>query len=88
MTATAYVGKQVHNLLWDKRIPQKSLAEHLGISESTLSKKLRGDRPWTIEELLTAAKFLDAPIGDLLPTTRGKFVDMYDPTLLPMLAAA
>lgn len=71
MSATIYVGRQVHNLLWDKRIRNKQLAAHLGISESTLSKKIRGDRPWTLDEVLSTAEFLDVPLTDLLPGAHG-----------------
>lgn len=66
-TATAIVGKKIHDLLWERRIPQRQLADHIDIDQSTLSRKLRGDRPWTLDEVFSCAGFFDVPLSDLIP---------------------
>lgn len=62
-----YVGEQAHMLLWRAGVPQKQLAEVIGVTQSTLSKKMRGTVPWTVEELVAAADFLGVDPGVLLP---------------------
>lgn len=62
-----YVGERVHLLLRRRQITQSELVQTMGISPSTLSKKLRGRVTWTVHELLVAAEFLAVPVDDLLP---------------------
>ena len=62
------VGKAIHLHMWDLHITQTSLAPKLGMTQSGLSKKLRGDRPWTLDELYRAAAALDCNVVDLLPS--------------------
>jgi len=62
-----YVGQAIHMRLWRQGIPQRELAEVLGIGQSTMSKKLRGSVSWTVQELVSSAVFLDVPPVDLLP---------------------
>lgn len=61
------VGRAVHARMWDARITQTAVAPRLGLTQSGLSKKLRGDRPWTLDELFAAAEVLDCDVRDLLP---------------------
>lgn len=53
--------------MWDRRISGRSMAGHLGIDESTMARKLRGNRKWTLDEVLTVARVLDVPVAVLLP---------------------
>ncbi len=66
-TMTSSIGRRVHILMWDRDIRNRDLARYLGVSESTLSKKIHGDRPWTVEEFAGIAAFFQVPIGDLMP---------------------
>ena len=68
--ADAEVGRAVHMLMWDRQVKQAELASRLGIQQSALSKKLRGHRPWTVDELLTTAAFLQTSVGYLVGETR------------------
>lgn len=67
MTADIIIGERVHQCMWRERIPQRKVAEVLDIHQASLSKKLRGERNWTMDELLAVARFLDVPVTDLLP---------------------
>lgn len=67
MSTSEHIGEKVHLLMWKRRIGQKDLAPMLGIGQPALSRKLRGERPWTIEELLELGRILDVPLSDLLP---------------------
>lgn len=54
--------------MWDRRITQTMMAPALGLDQSTLSKKLRGVRPWSLVEAIRAADFLRMDVRDLLGT--------------------
>jgi hypothetical protein len=47
----------------------KKLAKHLGINGWQLARRLSGAKPFTIDELVEAAKWLEIPIGALLSAT-------------------
>lgn len=67
MSTSEHIGEKVHTVMWKKRVTQIELAERLGIGQPALSRKLRGARPWTIDELLDVGRILDVPLSDLLP---------------------
>ena len=64
--ADAEVGRHVHMLMWDRQVKQAELATRLGIQQSALSKKLRGHRPWSVDELLTTSRFLNTTVAYLV----------------------
>lgn len=64
-TPDAEIGERIHQLIWRERISQASFAARLGISQSTMSKKLRGERPWYTAELVAAAGALGVTVGSL-----------------------
>jgi transcriptional regulator with XRE-family HTH domain len=59
------IGERVHQLMWRRRISQTQMAETLGVAQPTLSRKLRGERPWFAAEIAAAARSLDVSIGSL-----------------------
>lgn len=61
------VGELVHQHMWRDKITQTQVAQALGVGQPAIARKLRGERPFTIDELLAVAAFLDRPITDLLP---------------------
>lgn len=66
----AVIGERVHQLMWRQRRNQTDVAKQLGMAQSTLSRKLRGDRPWEINELYQLAEILEVGIFDLIPNER------------------
>lgn len=60
------MGARIHAILWSRRQTQASLAGELGITATTLSKKLRGTVPLTIDELVRVASFLGVSAAELL----------------------
>jgi transcriptional regulator with XRE-family HTH domain len=50
-----------------RRLSGRDLAAALGWSERTLRRRLGGDLPFTVDELLAVAKFLEIPVAELLP---------------------
>jgi len=61
------IGERVHQMLFRKRLSQTKVAPKMGISQSVLSRKLRGEIIWTAEDVLAAAQILDVPVTALLP---------------------
>jgi len=71
MAADQAFGRAVHQAMWDRHITQKVMAPAIGLDQSTLSKKLRGIRPWSFKELLDVADFLKMDARDLLASMWG-----------------
>ncbi|OZE89945.1 hypothetical protein CH298_13250 [Rhodococcoides fascians] len=69
------VGERVHQALWRRKITQTQFGPKLGITQSALSKKMRGERAFGVDELLEISAFLDIPITDLLPTRKDPHPD-------------
>ncbi|WP_459976430.1 helix-turn-helix domain-containing protein, partial [Mycobacterium avium] len=64
------LGEAIHQVLWRRRIKQTEFAEQvLGITQSALSSKLRGRRPFFAGELSLIASALDMEVAELLPRT-------------------
>ena len=66
----AEVGRRVFHLMWDRKITQTAMAERLGLQQSALSKKLRGERRWFVSDLITVADVLDVTVGQLVGETQ------------------
>lgn len=63
------IGNRIKALLVVKNIKRSYLAEQLGVTYNTLTKKLNGERDFRIEEILMLKEILDLDIetcGNLL----------------------
>lgn len=73
-TPSATVGANVKAELARRSISQKTLGEHLKLSQVSISTRLRGITPFDINELHQTAAFLGIPIAvlldDAVPTER------------------
>lgn len=65
-SADAEVGRRVHMIMWDRQLKQTELGPRIGMEQSTLSKKLRGLRPWSLEEVVTVARELHTSVAYLI----------------------
>ena len=61
----AGIGERVLVRLGAVGMTQWDLAARLGITQATVSRKLRGHRPWFASELVTVAGALGCPVGEL-----------------------
>ena len=66
-TAYEAIGISVNQLLFTRNITRRRLGEALGVQGEAVSKKLRGQSRWTIEEVYAMAEFFDVDLMDLLP---------------------
>ncbi|NCT90217.1 helix-turn-helix transcriptional regulator [Cellulomonas sp. APG4] len=65
------IGRNVHHLMWDRRLTQTAMSEAMGMTQSVLSKKLRGAITWTARDLAGAATVLGVTIDELVWAPRG-----------------
>ncbi|MBM4525143.1 helix-turn-helix domain-containing protein [Rhodococcus hoagii] len=47
---------------------QREVADALGISESTMTRRLCGEQPFTAKELMRLARFLDVDLSTFYPS--------------------
>jgi transcriptional regulator with XRE-family HTH domain len=66
MTTSHEVAATIRAELARRRIPQARLAQLLGMTQVSVSRRLTGQTPITVDELVTIAGFLELPISQLL----------------------
>lgn len=59
------LGERVHQLMWRAKISQTALAPKLGLTQAGLSKKLRGDRGWSLDEVLAVSDLFGVSLNYL-----------------------
>jgi transcriptional regulator with XRE-family HTH domain len=67
-TTDALIGERIHQIMWRQRMTQGQLAARLGLTQTGVSRKIRGERPWFARELLEVAKALNTQVSALLPS--------------------
>ena len=67
LTPTAQTGRNVRAEMARAGVSQIDLAERVGLSQSGLSKRLRGVVPFDVNELDSIATALGVPVVALLP---------------------
>ncbi len=65
----ALVGRRVHMLMWDQKVTQVQLGGRIGMDQSSLGKRLRGERGWTVDQLLTMARVFNTTVSYLVGET-------------------
>jgi transcriptional regulator with XRE-family HTH domain len=63
------VAGEVRAVLARRQISGKQLASQLGMSQFAISRRLRGETPFSIDELAASAEFLGVPLTELLPSS-------------------
>lgn len=64
------IAEEVRALMGRRRVTQEKLAAAIGMSQPSLSKRLFGVVPWTIDDLEAIADYFGVKITDLLPIIR------------------
>jgi len=64
---TLYAIDEIRALMGRHRMSQKRLGETLGMSQPTMSARMRGEVTFNLDELEAVAATFDVPITDLLP---------------------
>jgi transcriptional regulator with XRE-family HTH domain len=66
-TTDVLIGERIHQIMWRQRMTQGQLAARLGLTQTGVSRKIRGERPWFARELLQVAAALNTQVSALLP---------------------
>ena len=61
----AVVGRNVHVIMWERKMTQTALGGMIGTDQSSLGKKLRGERGWSLDEVEQVAAALAVPVSAL-----------------------
>lgn len=67
INVNALVGELVHQYMWRNKVTQTAIANALGVGQPAIARKLRGERPFSVDELLAVAEFLNVAITEFLP---------------------
>lgn len=59
------IGRNVHHIMWEKRVSHRAIYEALGVTRGSLAKKMRGDVAWFARDVLVVAKVLGVSPCDL-----------------------
>lgn len=62
----ARVGEHIMTFMFRARISQTALSERVGMTQAALSKKLHGERKWSLNDLYSVATSLGVSVTDLL----------------------
>lgn len=61
------VGEQVRFWMFRRAVRQPELAEKLGVTAASASRKIAGKIGWSVSDLAKAAAVLDVPLSELMP---------------------
>ncbi len=62
----AFIGRRVHQLMWDAHMTQTELGAALGMDQSTVAKRLRGKVGWPAALLVRIAPVLNTTVAYLV----------------------
>jgi lambda repressor-like predicted transcriptional regulator len=62
------LGAAVHQAMWVRRLQQIDVAPRAGMTQSALSRKMYGKRPWSAEDVLQVAEAIGADPAKLWAT--------------------
>lgn len=65
-TRSQQVAAEIRAVLARNQTSGKQLAGHLGISQFAVSRRLRGETPFSVDELSATADFLGIPLATLV----------------------
>lgn len=65
---TAELRANLRAELARRDLSQREMAEHLGLSQGSVSSRMRGEIDFTVPELLAVAEWLEVPAAALLGT--------------------
>ena len=66
------LGLAVDQQMFLRGITRTQVAQALGLSQPSISRKISGKVPWTVEEISLVAMYLNVETASLLPTPDGQ----------------
>jgi transcriptional regulator with XRE-family HTH domain len=65
-TRSRHVAEEIRAVLARRRISGKEMASALGLSQFAMSRRLRGETPFSLDELDAVARHLGVPVSSLI----------------------
>lgn len=63
------IGRRVHQLMWDRHVSQTEFGKRIGMDQSSVAKRLRGNLGWSATHIKQAAAALDTTAAYLFGET-------------------
>lgn len=60
------IGRRVHLAIWDLKMSQAEFSDRIGMSPSSVAKRLRGYHPWSASHLVQVAEVLNTSVAFLV----------------------
>lgn len=73
VTFDSEVAFRVREQMRKARVSQTLLGKRLGVHQTYMSRRVRGEVPFSIDELAAIAQIVDCPITAFLPERRGDY---------------
>lgn len=70
LEARKVFGKNLSNILYEKRVTQRQLSQYMGVSSATTSDWCRGKKMPRIDKLTSIANYLGVKMSDLVEPTQ------------------
>lgn len=65
-TESKIIAKRVRDAMKDKKVSQHALARKLGVTQTTVYRRLNGEVAFSIDMLVKIADILETPLSELL----------------------
>jgi len=65
-SATGAISTEIRACMARGHRTQSELAAELGLSQPSVSARLKGEVPWDVDELAAVASWLDIPLAELV----------------------
>lgn len=66
-TPTQRVAEQIRAILGRRQLSRRWLAREVDMPVTSMNRRLRGDQPFTVDELTAVARVLEVPTTSLFP---------------------
>ncbi len=66
-TTTQRVAGQIRSILGRRQLSRRWLAGEIGMPVTSMNRRLRGEQPFTVDELTAVARVLEVPTTSLFP---------------------
>ncbi|MFP7697080.1 helix-turn-helix domain-containing protein [Trueperella sp. LYQ143] len=76
LSVDSYIGERVHLWLRRRGHSQVELSEYLGMTQASVSRKMKGKTAWTATNIYHVAQFLQVSVSELFPSENAYRLDV------------
>jgi transcriptional regulator with XRE-family HTH domain len=67
VTPSNIISAKIRGAMGEAMVSQINLGKRVGMGQSVISERLRGQTPWRIDEIVRVAQALEVPLERVLP---------------------